>query len=331
MSDCPINRGIDKGFRFYADFVGGDPRYRGPRNPSEAQRLLEEQAEFNFGPVLDTVIFSEENIMDRSNELVSKVTELVPANDGPTLVGFDASTEDGLSIVYGRFSDGTVRIFDELDTLPVPANDFVDAIGLSGFAQTGKTAVANYIESKYGYRRQHIAEPLRDMLRTLLRRFDYPDELIDCYLTGELKEELVPCLGVTSRQAQISLGTEWGREQIDQDLWARLWAYEAAQHGSAVMNDSVRFRNEEAAIQEELMGFTIMIQRPGTGPVAYIGWKWLSRKLYQWFGCMWGVHPSERVDLLDPDYVVVNNGTLEQLYDQIDGIMAQEGIQSCEA
>jgi hypothetical protein len=195
----------------------------------------------------------------------------------------------------------------------------MSAIGLSGFAQSGKTTVANYIEAKYGYRRQHIAEPLREMLRVLLRRFGYPDAEIDRYLTGDLKEQIIPCLGKTSRHAQITLGTEWGRELISDSLWARLWAHEAV---GKVMNDSVRFPNEEAAIQGALGGFTIMVERPGTHPIAFRGW-W-GKLLYRWFGCYWGVHPSERVDLLNPDYVIVNDGTLGELYKQIDEVMACE-------
>lgn len=213
-----------------------------------------------------------------------------------------------------------------------PADDTgPTAVGLSGFAQTGKTTVANYIEAKYGYRRQHIAEPLRAMLRTLLQRFGLDDELITRYLTGDLKEERIPCLGVTSRHAQITIGTEWGRDLIDNDLWARLWSYEAEAAGGKAMNDSVRFPNEEAAIQGALGGFTILIERPGTEPAAYIGYKPLSRLLYRKFGIMWGVHPSERIDRLSPDHVIVNDGTLEQLYAEIDQIFAEEGAKSCAA
>ncbi|WP_156930379.1 hypothetical protein [Sphingomonas jaspsi] len=197
------------------------------------------------------------------------------------------------------------------------------AIGLSGFAGTGKTEAANYIESQYGYQRRHIAEPLRDMLRTLLRRFKMDDVLIDRYLTGDLKEEVIPCLGITSRRAQITLGTEWGRELVNNDLWARCWAVE----GEGVprsMNDSVRFPNEERAIQDELKGFTIMIERPGKGPVAFK--HKLGKFLYDVFGSMWGVHPSERTDLLNPDYVISNHGTLDDLYAAIDDIMRAENV-----
>ncbi len=183
-------------------------------------------------------------------------------------------------------------------------------IGISGFAGSGKTTAANYLEREYGYTRLHIADPLRGMLWCLLRDFGVPGLEIEAYLTGSRKEEVIPCLGVTSRQAQITLGTEWGRNLIDPDLWARLWERRA--YGvSAPMNDSVRFPNEETAIRNR-GGFTILIVRPGCEPAAYRNraWKWL----YQNFGVMRGVHASERVDRLNPDYIVHNDGTLDELY-----------------
>jgi hypothetical protein len=192
-------------------------------------------------------------------------------------------------------------------------------IGLSGLAQSGKTTAANYLEKHYGYTRQHIAEPLRAMLRTLLHRFGMKDAEIDRYLTGDLKEEIIPCLGVTSRWAQISLGTEWGREQIGDDLWARLWAHEASRF-SAPMNDSVRFPNEETAIRN-MGGATILIRREGTHPAAF-KWGFLGRLLYRCFGLMWGVHDSERTDRLNPDYVIGNDGSLDELYQELDAVVA---------
>lgn len=196
----------------------------------------------------------------------------------------------------------------------------INAIGLSGFASSGKTTVALYLEQRYGFQRQHIAEPLRDMLRALLRRWGYAESLIDRYLVGDLKEAMIPELGITSRRAQITLGTEWGREQVHPDLWAKLWSYEAA--GNLAMNDSVRFPNEELAIRR-IDGITIIVIRSGTGPAAF-KWGWLGKVLFR-VGVMWGVHDSERTDRLRPDYVVTNNGSLADLYRQIDAIMLRCG------
>ena len=196
-------------------------------------------------------------------------------------------------------------------------------VGLSGYAGSGKTAAATRLTLRWGMTRQHIAEPLRRMLASLMRDFGYCEEHIERYLTGDLKEELIEGIGATSRHCQITLGTEWGRQQIRSDLWADLWVRQAQLAGGGVMNDSVRFPNEEIAIRDSDVGFTVLIQRPGTGPAAF-KWKRLGPLLYRRFGCMWGVHDSERVDRLNPDYVVVNDGTLSDLYDKIDAIMRAE-------
>lgn len=196
------------------------------------------------------------------------------------------------------------------------------AIGLSGFAGTGKTEVAKYIEAEYGFERRHIAEPLRRMIASLLRDWGFDDKTINRYLVGDLKEAVIPGIGRTSRHLQITLGTEWGRGQVDQDLWANLWVRQAEIARTRTpppMNDSVRFPNEETAIRD-MRGITIMITRPGTGPAAF-KWKWLGPKLYRWFGCMWGVHDSERTDRLTPDYVIANDGTLDQLRNKIEMVM----------
>lgn len=192
------------------------------------------------------------------------------------------------------------------------------AIGISGLAGSGKTTLASYIEANFGYRRRHIAEPLRAMLAELLRWNRVPDNLIPRYLTGDLKETVIPELGVTSRQAQITLGTEWGRELIGPDLWANTWA-RSVQPGERVMNDSVRFPNEEAAIRE-LGGFTILVVRPGTEPAAF-KWGRLGRFLWRRLGLWWGVHDSERIDRLKPDVTIANDRTIEELCYRLDQVM----------
>jgi len=192
-------------------------------------------------------------------------------------------------------------------------------IGLSGFAKSGKTTAAEYLQREYGYTRLHIADTLRSMLNVLLGDLGLTFAESKRYLEGDLKETIIPELGVTSRHAQISLGTEWGRNQIHPDLWQRCWEARAARLPSGLaMNDSVRFRNEEAGIRTR-DGITIMIVRPGLGPAAFKGrvGKWL----YQTFGVMRGVHDSERVDRLNPDFVIYNTGSLDDLYRMIDRVM----------
>lgn len=198
-------------------------------------------------------------------------------------------------------------------------------IGLSGYARSGKTTAAEYIEREYGIPRRHIAEPLRDMLRPLLAANGVPADMVDRYLTGDLKEAVIPEIGATSRHLQVSIGTDWGRKLVDKNIWARTWRRMWGATGHA-MNDSVRFPNEEDEIRDG-GGFTILIQRTGTHPIAF-KWGWIGRVLYR-IGGMWGVHDSERVDRLKPSVIVENDGTLAQLYRQIDLAMRMHGVPRC--
>jgi hypothetical protein len=198
----------------------------------------------------------------------------------------------------------------------------MSAIGLSGFAQAGKTTAALYLEKKYSFERKHIAEPLRAMLAALLQANGMSSDMITRYLTGDLKESLIPELGVTSRYAQITIGTEWGRELINPDLWANTWARGVGPNDN-VMNDSVRFPNEEAAIRS-LKGFTILIKRPGTRPAKF-KWGKFGEFLFDKLGLYWGVHDSERTDRLNPDFIIHNDGDVQAMYDDLDEAVAAWG------
>ena len=223
---------------------------------------------------------------------------------------------------HAQFS-ATVAAAIRNQTTPVDLATLPPAIGLSGFAGAGKTAAAEYLQQRDGYKRLHIAEPLRDMLRPLLRAFGLPDTMIERYLTGDLKESVIPEIGCTSRQLQIRLGM-WGRRKVHKDLWADAWQHTSERQHDRPMNDSVRFPNEQHVIHD-MGGLTILIVRPGTAPAAY-RWGKLGRGLYRWLGLMWGVHDSERVDRLRPDVTIVNDGTLKQLYDKLDIELKRFGI-----
>jgi hypothetical protein len=196
----------------------------------------------------------------------------------------------------------------------------VTVVGLSGFAQSGKTTAALHLEQKYAIRRKHIAEPLRAMLAVLLQANGMSSEMITRYLEGDLKESVIPELGVTSRYAQITIGTEWGRELINPDLWSNTWM-RGVKDGESVMNDSVRFPNEAEAIRK-LGGVVIMIKRPGTKPAKF-KWGKFGEFLFDKLGLMWGVHDSERIDRIKPDFVIHNDSSLEQLQADIDMVMVK--------
>ena len=92
-------------------------------------------------------------------------------------------------------------------------------VAFCGLMGSGKTYAADYLVQNFGYTRIKFAGVLKDMLRTM--------GLTDEHIEGELKD--LPCDmldGRTPRWAMQSLGTEWGRTCISENLWGNLWERE---------------------------------------------------------------------------------------------------------
>jgi adenylate kinase family enzyme len=101
-------------------------------------------------------------------------------------------------------------------------------IGITGLAGSGKSEVARVLMEEFGFTRVKFADPLKNMLRTMLSDIGHTAEDVERYLEGDLKESVVDGIGVTARRLMITLGTEWGRDQIAPDLWVTLWAARVA-------------------------------------------------------------------------------------------------------
>jgi hypothetical protein len=71
-----------------------------------------------------------------------------------------------------------------------------------------------------------------------------------------------------------------------------------------------------------LGGVVIMIKRPGTKPAKF-KWGKLGEFLYDKLGLLWGVHDSERIDRIKPDFIIHNDSSVEQLYADLDAAMVQ--------
>lgn len=186
---------------------------------------------------------------------------------------------------------------------PAPASAVAPVIiGFAGLIGAGKTTAALHLVGRHGFERVRFAGPLRAMLRAL--------GLSARELEGDLKERPSRLLGgKTPRYALQSLGTEWGRDCIDPDLWVRAWA--AAIEGKPrVVVDDVRFANEVAAIRG-LGGRIVRIARPR--PIAILTDCHALAKTAH-------LHISERA-LPRCDVDVANDGSLEAFLAAVDYVL----------
>lgn len=162
-------------------------------------------------------------------------------------------------------------------------------IGLAGKARSGKDTVAKLLQKYNAINTISFAEPIRDALRGMIG-------LNDDHFHGSLKEVSLGWIDKSPRQLMQTLGTQWGRELVDQDIWLKLAKrnIEASHRlGIHVVITDVRFDNEAEFIRDN-GGIVWHISR-GDAPQV-------------------NTHASEAgVTQAPGDLYVDNNGTLEEL------------------
>jgi hypothetical protein len=167
----------------------------------------------------------------------------------------------------------------------------LEVIGITGRKRHGKDTVARELVL-HGFTVVRFADPLKAMLRAFYGAHDLPLLEIERRIEGDLKE--VPCVylnGRTPRYAMQTLGTEWGRDLIDTNLWTDSLKRRAAAHDKVAVPD-MRFPNEGEAIAE-------------------LGGKCIRVEAHQRVGVTaQSNHSSETgIDTLPVDLEISNNGT----------------------
>jgi hypothetical protein len=154
-----------------------------------------------------------------------------------------------------------------------PASDGVTTnspllVGLCSPAMgSGKTTVAEILERQHGFVRNPLAFTLKEMTETFLTSVGFsPYDARELILDPELKEAPIKELGgVTPRHLMQTLGTEWGRNCIHENVWVEVCIHRAKywlRQGRSVVIDDVRFPNEADAIRAA-GGIIIRVIRPG--------------------------------------------------------------------
>ncbi len=114
-------------------------------------------------------------------------------------------------------------------------------IGLTGAAGCGKDTVANIL-ARRGFESLAFADPIYKAVAAITGLSQ--EELRD----RSRKETPIPWLGKSPRELLQTLGTEWGRDMVRQDIWIRVAMQQASAIARCVITD-VRFENEAAAIK----------------------------------------------------------------------------------
>jgi len=183
-------------------------------------------------------------------------------------------------------------------------------IGLVGPAGSGKDTAAARLYADHDYMPYALAEPIRTMLYALFAEANIPA----AHLFGPLfKADPIEQLhGATPRHLMQSLGTEWGRKLVHEDVWLTVAErYLGLQPGDEPVSDrivitDVRFANEAAWVRKH-GGILVSIHRPGAGLQGSTG-----------------QHSSETgVQGIDTHLALSNDGSIATLWDQVDALAQQ--------
>lgn len=184
-------------------------------------------------------------------------------------------------------------------------------LGVYGKARSGKDTAADYLCAKLRLSKYAFAEPLKQMLTAAFGdHFHYGD-----------REQICKEAGISYRQLMQLLGTEWGRNQVNPNLWVNLVAkrWEAIKDGTlwdtrglvtgtatGMILSDVRFDSEAHWIKSQ-GGVIIEITRPELEePVGIQG------------------HQSEAgINPAFTDITVINSKDLPYLYATLDSVVEE--------
>ena len=203
-------------------------------------------------------------------------------------------------------------------------------IGVCGFIGSGKDTIADYLVNLHHFRRESFANTLKDAVsavfgwdRTMLegrtKQAREWREQVDAWWAERLS---IPHL--TPRWILQNWGTEVCRKNFHDDIWIASLENKLRASTDDIVISDCRFPNEIAAIKKaggrvvrvvrgaEPEWYQLAVSR-NRGPNGNSSWALSGRKLEQL-----GIHASETAWVGTRfDAVLDNNGTLEDLYQQV--------------
>ena len=170
----------------------------------------------------------------------------------------------------------------------------------SSTPQQGKSTAARFLVNEYGYQCISFADPLKEMIRTLLMCAGYSYDEAQVYL-NEKKEVKIPIIGASYRHLARTCGTEWGRKLVSPDIWVNIAEQKIIHSCKSICFDDMRFWNELDLLRGR--GFKLVkIVRETEREDSHASDLALS-------------------DFEDWDHVIDNNGTLNDLYKKVEAVL----------
>ncbi len=170
-------------------------------------------------------------------------------------------------------------------------------LGLTGYMGSGKSTVAQYLASKYGFKRMRISSKMREIAKEL---------------------ELEPT-------RDFLQGISEFMKTFDEDVWVRYIAKQLETSTSSIVIDDIRVKKEIDFLRP--LGFKFIrvesnslnrkkrIELRGSIKISEHDWK------------RWSEHPTEiQVPDLAVDFIIRNEKSISDLEAQIDKIMLSLGF-----
>jgi hypothetical protein len=205
-------------------------------------------------------------------------------------------------------------------------------IGICGLIGSGKDTVADYLVNVHGFRRESFAGTLKDAVaavfgwdRILLEGRTKASrewrEQVDLWWSQRLGQEITP------RWVLQYWGTEVLRRGFHDDIWIASIENKIRNSPDNVVLSDCRFPNEISSLRS--IGGIILRTCRGPEPEWYnfalqenlqqseqAKWELIKRK----------VHVSETAWIgTDFDHVLDNNGSMDELYAQVDNLIKNQG------
>jgi len=208
-------------------------------------------------------------------------------------------------------------------------------VGLVGSIGAGKGSVADILNSRHGFVKESFANGVKDAVATI---FGWPRHMLegdtvdsrlwreepDYFWSAKMGRPFSP------REALQLMGTEAGRNVFHTNLWV-FSTFKRCQSEHLQKNiviADVRFPNEIEQIRNTPGGVVVRVKR-GSDPIWMHHAERVNRST-RWDGSIQQIPKYEKIHYsewawvgLTFDYVITNNGTLQELNDKISEMMKE--------